>query len=635
MRILLLKNWRDLRVHKSQFFALFAIVALGIVSFVASISAYKNLFGSYQQVYRELKLADYTIKFEAAPANIVRKVKEINGVSKAEGRLVIDTSFQISKDNFAQSRLIGVPSGRRAAVNDIKVVEGRYFKSGEKDVVLLEKHFADYYHKKQGDYVYPIVNGKKTRLKVVGVASSPEYLIVAPSKQEFYASARRFAILFVPEKSIESYSGLSSTINEISLLTGKSADQPKVVREAKRILNPYGVVESFSKQEQPGNAALKLDLDGFRETAYLLPLLILIVAAFSIYISLSRLVRSQRREIGLAKALGYTNRSIVQHFLNFSFIIALVGSISGLILGQWASGAITTAYAAELGIPLVKTSFYPVYALQAVVISLIFCLVAAIVPALTSAKLKPAEAMHSDPSLNTQRSSVSFIERTVSRLGSLPFILKIPIRNLARSRRRTLYTIIGIIFAFVLTLASWSFFDVMDWELNHQVENVERWDISAFFEAPQSPKLVNELSGWPGVRKVEWALQLPATLKTDKDEVDTVATALKPSAKFHAFSVKEGVNAKKVLADGKIMITPYVSQKLGAGVGDSINVESPWGKKRFIVGATNEEVLGSPAFMNYQAGLGLEGSPSKFVNTFYLRIRPDRRSRRNSAGCPV
>jgi putative ABC transport system permease protein len=601
-------------------------VALGIISFIATINAYKNLFTSYEFVYEKLNFADYTVKFEFAPQKILGKVKGIKGVSKAEGRLVFDTTLQIKRDEFAQARLIGLPSDRHPKVNDIKIEKGSYFQKEKENVAIVEKHFADYYNKKPGDFIYPIINGKKVKLKVIGIASSPEYLIVSPSRQEVYASARRFAVLFVPQENLENYLGLKQTINEVSVLLEKDAQKSKVTKRVKEILSPYGIIESFTKEEQPSNAALELDLEGYREIAYMLPMLILVIASFSIYISLSRLVRSQRKEIGLMKALGYSNASIVWHYLSFSLIISILGATMGIVIGQWASGEITKVYASELGIPLVKTAFYPEYALQAIIISLFFCLAAGFVPAISSARLRPAEAMHSDPSLGIQKGYVPLMERFISFFFPPPFWLKIPLRNLFRVRKRTFYTIIGIVFAFILTLSSWSFFDAMDWILNHQVDKIERWDMQAFFKTPQSPETAEKIEKWSGVKKVEWALQLPATLKTEREEVDTILTALKPSASFRRFSIEEGAPAKETLSEGKIIITPFVAKKLGVTVGDEITVETPWEKKKFTVGAMSQEFLGAPAFVSYEKGLELADLPFQAVNTFYLKVDPKKES---------
>ncbi len=621
MKKIYLKNIRDIRGRKPQFLALLAIVALGILSFVSSISAYQNLFSSYKFAYDELKFADHTIKLEHAPANIIDKIKDVDGVKSAEGRLVFDASIEIEKDSFAQARLIGTPKDRRPTVNDVKIEEGRYFKSSDKDVVLLEKHFADYYQKKVGDFIAPQVIDQKKTLEIIGIIASPEYLVVSPSRQDILPSARRFAVLFVPEEQLESYLGVNQTINEVVFLIEEEASKTNTTKKVKDVLKPYGIIESFDQEDQPSNAALSLDLEGYREIAYLLPTLILIVASFSIYISLSRLVRSQRREIGLAKALGYSNSSIVWHYLIYSLVIAFLGSVAGILIGQLLSGTITRAYATELGIPLVKVEFYPEFAIASIFMSLVFCLAAGFIPARSSSKMKPAEAMHTDPSLGIQKSYVPLAERFLTLFGKVSLTLKIPIRNLVRVRRRSFYIIIGVVFAFILILSSWSFLDSMDWALSSQVAR-EKYDLSATFSTLEKPDLINTIEDIDGVEKVEASLLLPIKLKKGQEDIDTYLTCMKPDATFHKFSVVRGEEAEKTIAEKKIIITSFAAKKLGVDIGDPVGIETPHSSIQFEVGSINEESTGIPVFIDYDEGLKLTDLRSPVYNNFYVSTLP-------------
>ena len=64
-----------------------------------------------------------------------------------------------------------------------------------------------------------------------------------------------------------------------------------------------------------------------------MPLLVLVISSMSLFIALSRLVTAQRGEIGLAKALGYSDGQILVHYLSFALIIAAGGSLLGVGLG--------------------------------------------------------------------------------------------------------------------------------------------------------------------------------------------------------------------------------------------------------------------------------------------------------------
>ena len=51
----------------------------------------------------------------------------------------------------------------------------------------------------------------------------------------------------------------------------------------------------------------------------------LLVSAFLVNLTLSRLVALEREQIGLMKALGYRNRAIVLHYIKFVVAIVVLG----------------------------------------------------------------------------------------------------------------------------------------------------------------------------------------------------------------------------------------------------------------------------------------------------------------------
>ena len=68
--------------------------------------------------------------------------------------------------------------------------------------------------------------------------------------------------------------------------------------------------------------------------AEIVPVLILAVSALALGIAMSRLVQGQRGEIGLSKALGYTDGQILAQYLGFSLIVGVIGSLVGISSGR-------------------------------------------------------------------------------------------------------------------------------------------------------------------------------------------------------------------------------------------------------------------------------------------------------------
>ncbi len=299
-RILLLKGFRDMRRSLAQSLALIVITLLGVSSFIALIGAFRDLGTSYTRAYDQLHFADVEISVNSAPQSVLDQVSQVSGVQAVTGRLIVDAGMPTpnsgsnSGGSVVRARLIGIPANQHPAVNDVLVEQGGYLQSSDSASVLVESHFADIYNLAPGDTVSPIVDGKSVPMNVAGVVASPEYLIVSASRQDAIPSARSFAVLFVPIGEVQQISGMSGQINDLAIRYTPGSDQSATLDRIHQLLTPYGIISTTPRADQPSNAALRLDLSGYREIAFLMPGLILLVAAASLYVMFGRQIRAQQ-----------------------------------------------------------------------------------------------------------------------------------------------------------------------------------------------------------------------------------------------------------------------------------------------------------------------------------------------------
>jgi lipoprotein-releasing system permease protein len=135
-----------------------------------------------------------------------------------------------------------------------------------------------------------------------------------------------------------------------------------------------------------------------KRTAYIVLCLIITVATFNIAGSLTMTVIEKKRDIGILKAMGSTNGSIVKIFMFEGILIGIYGSIFGCVLG--------------LGVCLlqIKYKLFPldplVYPIDALPIdmrwvdfvlvacaALFFSFAASLYPALRAARQEPIQAI--------------------------------------------------------------------------------------------------------------------------------------------------------------------------------------------------------------------------------------------------
>ena len=127
----------------------------------------------------------------------------------------------------------------------------------------------------------------------------------------------------------------------------------------------------------------------------------LIVGAIGIANTMFTSVLEKTNEIGIMKAIGAKNKDILIIFLLNSGLIGLVGGIGGIIVGFFASTAISSLGAGTTGVTgrggignfLSSAVVTPQLIIGALLISMLVGMIAGVIPAYRASKLNPVEAL--------------------------------------------------------------------------------------------------------------------------------------------------------------------------------------------------------------------------------------------------
>jgi len=627
--MLSLKAWRDTLAHKGQFIALIVLVSLGIMSFITFQNGYLDLRRSLDEAYNRLLFCDITVRVDRIPLSAARHIEDLPGVAVARVRTIQDVGLDLSGDQQGTARIISIPDNDDdTRVNAVYVAAGRMPAPDARNEVLLHPKFATETSTEVNDELTLRIGGQRRIVRVVGIASDPEYLYPLRSSGDI-PSPGEFAVLYVREHAVETLLGHPGSGNDVAVRAEPGTDIRKLVKRLEDELEPYDVVLSAPRVDQPGYEALRSELDQNRVMARSMPVLVLAISSMSLFIALSRLVTAQRGEIGLAKALGYTDGQILRHYLSFGLIIALGGSILGVGLGLLGARGISASYNTFLGLPFLENGLYPGVLATAFGVAVASCILAAIVPALNSARLAPAIAMHADPNKSLAGGRVPLVERLLNPVLPRSFTFRLPLRNIFRARRRSLYTVLGIAFAMVLSVVTVSMFDSIDYLLNSTFSKVERWDIAVVFDQPIGPGRVSEVRSLRGVNRVQPALVMPVKVGYGGATVNVSLTAMSPDADFHGFTAARGAPPAEALAAGDIVLAASTAKRLGVGVGQRITVDPPpdGDPVTVRVGSLSDETLGQPAYVSFETGSDITDASMNRYNALYLSSVPSQSNR--------
>ena len=179
-------------------------------------------------------------------------------------------------------------------------------------------------------------------------------------------------------------------------------NQDKLIKDIRAKLPDSFRVATWQENNQQLLGVLAVE----KRMMFFLLIFIVLVAAFSIANTLITSVYQKTKEIGLLKALGTTDRGVLRIFVLQGFLIGLIGSIIGMLLGFTViafRNDILSIVSRITGQELFPKEFYFFNELPAhivtsdvlivVISSIILCTLGAVIPAIRAARLDSAKAL--------------------------------------------------------------------------------------------------------------------------------------------------------------------------------------------------------------------------------------------------
>jgi putative ABC transport system permease protein len=567
VRTLRTKARRDMRRQAGSFAAIAVTIFLGVTLFGASYDAYSNLDDSYKQAFVEYRFADLTVT-GGESGRFAAEAERTAGVEAVQARTQADLPLHVGRDKLL-GRVVGLPPGRQPAVNRVDVERGSYPRPGEPDGVLVEKHMADAFDLAVGDAVTAVGAPGPEKLRIAGVASSPEYFWPARSRQDILPAPKDFGVLFAPEATARRLAG-SRGPNQVAVYYDGGRESAALTAKLSRRAGQLGAADVLTRADQPSNNALQQDVASFREMALLFPLLFLSAAALATGVLMRRLVTAQRPIVGMLRACGYSRRQVVSHYLAFGVVAGAAGGVLGAAAGSGLAGVVTQAYTTQLSIPITLTSVSPLTALIGVAFGLLTGSLAAALPAFAAARVPPAEAMRRFAP--TGRGHLSLPERLVPPLRRLPVRWRMTLRSIGRNPRRSFATILGVVLALTLILVSWGMVDTTEILLDRQYGEIERQDAELYFRGALEPGELRRLRRAEGVAEAEAGVDLPVSLRAGGNRYQTALKGFARDTKMHGFLL-DGGGTTTLPADG-LLAGKAVAGKLGIGAGEDVEVSA-------------------------------------------------------------
>ena len=452
--------FRKINKQLAIFMSAVFIVTLAVLFFVAVKTVYRD-FKLSAENYFEDNMLDDLVLFGMFNTNDIDTLEEINGIDKVEAK----HRFQ-GKINNIDAIIYGTDNSNNR-INKPFIYEGSTnLKTNE---IAINKNFAIANSLNIGDTVELAFNDKTNSFVIAALVSYPNYVFLFKDGASTASEAKDFAVIEVNEDHFNYI-----PYNSIYIKYEEGADKRNVENLIRTKLKQK--IFFFTDREQSVNYVnyeqTLLQIDSF---SYICPSILLFMAILLLYIIQRRNVAVERKQIGIMKAIGLTDFSIMFMYIKYSFLVSFFGILLAFIASKFLLPPIFKALGNIFDMPNFKYNVYIDLWIISTVIILLVCIFSNLLAALSILKLNPAQSMRGEP---PKGGGKTFIEK-LKIWNKFSFNTRYAIKNASRSKTRYLASLWGMFAAISMTVFAQGFNNSFDYFLYTLYEKFALYDATA------------------------------------------------------------------------------------------------------------------------------------------------------------
>ena len=469
-KLLLRKINKQLAIFISAVF----IVTLAVLFFVAVKTVYRD-FKLSAENYFEDNLLDDLVLFGIFSEDDIKTIKDINVVERAEGKHrfqgkieKIENETEEEKENKESiDTIIYGTDDKYTRINKPYVYKGKYIL--ETNEIAINKNFADARSLEIGDEIELNFNNKTETFIIASLVSYPNYVFLFKDGASTVSKPEDFAVVeineehfkYIPYNSI--YIKYKENVNRVNI---ENLIRIKLKQK----------IFYFTDREQSVNYVnyeqTLLQIDSF---SYICPAILLLMAILLLYIIQRRNVAVERKQIGIMKAIGLTDASIMFMYIKYSFLVSFFGILLAFISAKIILPSIFEQLTKIFDMPnFTYNTYFDLWIIAGAII-LFVCILSNLLAAISILKLNPAQSMRGEP---PKGGGKNFIEN-LSLWNKFSFNTRYAIKNASRSITRYFASLWGMFAAISMTIFAQGFNNSFDYFLSTLYQKFALYDIKA------------------------------------------------------------------------------------------------------------------------------------------------------------
>lgn len=360
------------------------------------------------------------------------------------------------------------------------------------------------------------------------------------------------------------------------------ADAEKEISDGEKELAELEEPESYvlGRNTNVGYVCFENDSAIVDGIANVFPIFFFLVAALVCITTMNRMVEEQRTQIGVLKALGYSEGRIMFKYVFYSGLAALGGCLLGFFGGTWLfPKVIWTAYGMMYR---VDTMIY-VFDWKLAVMSFAVSLICSVGTTLLSCRveLESAAAQLMRPKAPRAGKRV-FLEYFPFIWRHLGFLRKVSVRNIMRYKKRLIMMVLGIGGCTALLITGFGIKDSIAGVAEQQFGEIQIYDVSVTYSEKVTKEMMEELeetcgAGLTGELAV-WETSMDLVFGDRIKNINMVVFDEEdPLTDFINLHTVQG-EPVSAPGSGEAVISHKIAEQMGIEVGDQVTLRGTDGE---------------------------------------------------------
>ncbi len=534
---------RDIKINKTQFIAIFLMAFLGIFAYCGIYGEYYGLEQTSDEYYAMTNMADGWIYNTDFDDSSIDKINEF--ATESDRQYVVQSVAKM--DNKPDITLHFVEKG---TISKFYATEGEDFNASDASGVWLDKRFADARDLRIGDSITFEFDDNKIKKEIKGLGYSPEYIYesspstLTPDFSEIgfaYLSAKAYPDDLEYNRALVKYNQSDSDFKD---KLDKSIDYL-----------------SFTKKEDHLSVAKFADeMAQHKMIGDVFPIVFILVTFLTLLTTMTRIVAYQRTQIGILKAVGFKDITIILHYLSYAFWPVLAGAILGLITGPMI---IPQMFYPTMARSYSMPSWHPGFDMSFVYIAVLMVASSVFVTYLSCRRISKENPANTLRPKAPNVSSDSLIERSTF-WKHLSFNLRWNWRDARRNKFRAFMAIVGVMGCVALLIAAFGMNDSMDELKSWEYDNISHYESKLLLSNEANPMelyyILNETNG-------SFIMQQSIEIKANGME-DTVGLLVSNNTDLISYtdSNKNPIG----IDEGKVSVSRKLADTFNLSIGDKV-----------------------------------------------------------------